>query len=420
MKRRWLLKTGSAITVACTAVAMGVVPASAGGDRGNVDGTLVIGSLAPETGDLSSIAQSLRVPVEIAVAEMNEAGGVNDTPVTLVTGDDGTDPQVASATIDRMLTSDLADVLTGPASSPTTTGILDKIETNQIPICSGSNTSPAFTPKGTGGGFYFRTAPPDKLQAPATAELILGAGHANVAIIALNDDYGQGYAKALSKALKQGGAKVVANVPYDPEGTVFDSDAQEVADADPDAIAVIAFPETGSKVLQALIAAGVGPADKAVFTTDGLDDSSIPELVDPANLGGLDGVQGTTPAAAPAGVEHPFHEVFAATGVDTVFSSYYYDCAIIFALASQSAGTDDAVQIRKHVKKVLKGDTECNTFADCKEALEAGDTINYNGAASDYAKFSDHEPLVGVYDVYTFDAAGEKSTLGDDAQITIP
>jgi branched-chain amino acid transport system substrate-binding protein len=319
-----------------------------------------------------------------------------------------------------MLTSDLVDVMTGPASSTTAVGVLDKIETNQVLLCSGSNTSPALSPKGTGGGYYLRTAPPDKLQAPATAEVILGDGHANVAVVALNDDYGQGYAKAISKALKQGGAKVVANVAYDPEGDVFDSDAQEVADASPDAVALIAFPETGSKVIQALIAAGVGPADVPLYTTDGLDDSSIPELVDPANLGVLAGTKGTTPAAAPAGIEHPFAEVFAATGVDTVFSSYYYDCAIIMALAAESAETDDPVQIRKHIKKVLKGDTECQTFADCKEALDAGDTINYNGAASEYAKFGSHEPLVGVYDVYTFDEAGEKSTLGDDAQISIP
>ena len=101
--------------------------AGAGADRGNTDGALVIGSLAPETGELSAIIDSLRVPVRIAVDEINAAGGVNDAPVTLVTGDDGTDAEVASQTLDRLLTVDKADVIIGPADDGTALGILDKI-----------------------------------------------------------------------------------------------------------------------------------------------------------------------------------------------------------------------------------------------------------------------------------------------------
>ncbi len=418
MGRTRLLKLASLATVVCLGAAF-AAPAGAQADRGNIDGELVIASLAPETGDLSAILDSLRVPVEIAVDEINAAGGVLDSDVVLVTGDDGTDPEVASVTLDRLLTSDKADALMGPASSSTATGVLDKIETNAAIMCSGSNTSPALSPKGTGGGYYFRTAPPDKLQAPALGDLIVSEGFSQVAIIALNDDYGQGFAKALSKSLKQGGAKVVANVPYSPDGGPYDTAAQEAADESPDAVALIAFPDTGATVLQAMIAAGIGPADLQVFVTDGLDSSSIPEAVDPANLGVLDGVLGTTPAAAPAGVEHAFQEEFAATGVDAVFSSYYYDCTILTALAAVKAKSDDPAKMRKAFKKNLTGKTKCNNFADCKAALEDGKSINYDGAASEYKKFSDHEPLSGVYDVYTFDSAGEKSTLGDDAQISI-
>lgn len=418
MSRRGLLKLASLATVACLGAAF-AAPAGAQADRGNIDGELVIASLAPETGDLSAILDPLRIPVEIAVDEINEAGGVLDTDVVLVTGDDGTDAAVASVTLDRLLTSDKVDAVMGPASSSTATGVLDKIETNAAVMCSGSNTSPALSPKGIGGGYYFRTAPPDKLQAPALADLIVSDGFSQVAIIALNDDYGQGFAKALKKALKQGGAKVVANVPYSPDGGPYDTAAQEAADASPDAVAVIAFPDTGATVLQAMIAAGIGPADTQIYVTDGLDSSSIPEAVDPANLGVLDGVKGTTPAAAPAGIEHPFQEVFAATGADAVFSSYYYDCTILTALAAVKAKSDDPAKIRKAFKKNLTGKTKCQTFADCKAALDDGKSINYDGASSEFKKFSDHEPLSGVYDVYGWDAAGEKSTQGDDAQISI-
>ncbi|MEX0666502.1 MAG: ABC transporter substrate-binding protein [Acidimicrobiia bacterium] len=418
MSRIRLLKLASIATVVCLGAAL-AAPAGAQADRGNIDGELVIASLSPETGDLSAILESLRVPVEIAVDEINAAGGVLDTDVRHVTGDDGTDTAVASVTLDRLLTSDKVDAIMGPAGSTTVAGLLDKIETNAAVMCTGSATSPALSPKGIGGGYFFRTAPPDKLQAPALGDLIVSDGFSRVAIVALNDDYGQGFAKALKKSLKQGGAKIVADVPYEPGGGPYDTDAQAAADKSPDAVALIAFPDTGATMLQAFIAAGIGPADVQIYTTDGLDSSSIPEAVDPANLGVLDGLKGTTPAAAPAAIEHPFQEEFAATGVDAVFSSYFYDCAILTALAAVKANSDDPAKIRKAFKKNLTGKTHCQTFADCKAALEDGKSINYDGASSEFKKFSDHEPLSGVYDVYTFDGAGEKSTLGDDAQISI-
>jgi hypothetical protein len=48
MKRRFI-RLGAVVATATVAAAMTIAPAGAGGDRGNVDGTLVIGSLAPET-----------------------------------------------------------------------------------------------------------------------------------------------------------------------------------------------------------------------------------------------------------------------------------------------------------------------------------------------------------------------------------
>src|SRR6266540_2473744 len=171
MLRSRLLQLASVVTVAAVSAAY-AAPAGAQADRGNKDGQLVIGSLAPETGDLSAILDSLRLPVGIAVDEINAAGGVNGQPVKEVTGDDGTDPQVASQTLDRLLTSDKVDAIMGPASSSTALGIIDKIKTNAVLTCSGSTTS-ADLSKPKAGGYFFRTAPPDRLQGPALAELVL-------------------------------------------------------------------------------------------------------------------------------------------------------------------------------------------------------------------------------------------------------
>lgn len=417
MRRNRLIKLASVVTVACLGAALSVVPAGAQGAGG-----LVIGSLAPETGDLSAIIDSLRTPVQIAVDEINDAGGVGGEDVTFVTGDDGTDPEVAGQSLDTLVTSDKANIIIGPASSGTALGILDKIKTDDVLVCSGSNTSAQLTKDGPkkSGKRYFRTAPPDGLQGPALAELVLSDGNSNVGILVRNDSYGVGFGKSLAKALKQGGAKVVANVAYNPEAdSGYEADVQKVADKSPDAVVVIGFNDDGAKIVQAMIAQGIGPADIGVYTADGMQGSSFGETVDPANPGVVSGIKGTAPAAAPAGIESPFQDVFDATGVDPIFSSYYYDCTILAALAAVKADSTSAKAMSKAFAQNTKGSNECNTFSTCKDLLEDGKDIRYSGASSTFENFGKYEPKSGVYEVWSYDDAAEVVTEDASSQISI-
>ncbi|HEU5302651.1 MAG TPA: ABC transporter substrate-binding protein [Acidimicrobiia bacterium] len=406
----------SALTVACLGAALSVVPAGAQGQ-----GPLVIGSLAPETGDLSAIVDSLRTPVSIAVDEINAAGGVFGQDVVFATGDDGTDPEVAAQSLETLVTSEGAHAVMGPASSGTALGILDKVKTDDVLVCSGSNTSAQLTKDGPkkSGGRYFRTAPPDGLQGPALAELILSDGYSSVGILVRNDSYGVGFGKALAKALKQGGADVVGNVAYDPEGANFDADVQKVADESPDAVVIIGFNDDGAKIVQTMIAKGIGPDAVQIYTADGMQGGSFGETVDPANPGVVAGIKGTAPSAAPGGVEHPFQAVFAATGIDTIFSAHYYDCTILTALAAVASDSTSAKKMAKAWPKLLRGDNDCNTFADCKALLEDGETIHYRGASSNFDKYGKNEPKEGVYDVWSYDAAAEVATEDASSQIVI-
>ena len=69
---------------------------------------------------------------------------------------------------------------------------------------SPANTSDIFTTYDD-NGLYFRTAPPDMLQARALADLILEDGNNTVGILALNDPYGTGLAENTRNNLLDGG-----------------------------------------------------------------------------------------------------------------------------------------------------------------------------------------------------------------------
>jgi ABC-type branched-subunit amino acid transport system substrate-binding protein len=408
--------------LATTLLAAGGGTATAGGkNRGNVDGTLELGQLASQTGALSNIVQSLTVPVTMAVDEINAGGGVLGKPVTYTLADDATDPNVASESLEGLLEDSKVDAIMGPTSSGIALNIIDEVRRRNVLMCSGSNTSAELSTTNS-GGFYFRTAPSDRLQGPALGRLALEDGRKKVGILARRDTYGLGLASSVKKALEDGHARVVADVSYDPDATSFDREVQKVVDKKPDAVIVLGFESDGSDIVRTLIAKGLSPQQFPIYTADGLRTNAFPTLLDPNNPAAAAGIKGTSPATQPAGVHHPFLDAFNATGVEPIYSSFYYDCTILTALAAEKAKSDDPAKMKKVFAANTKGKEQCTTFADCKRLLDAGKTISYQGASAAFKhmnKFGTFEPNAGVYEVWTFDETGRDVTGPPQTQIRI-
>ncbi len=389
-------------------------------DRGSNDGQLVLGLLLPQSGQLSAIVKSLSTPIEMAVKEINDAGGVNGKPVKTVLRDDGTSADVASQSLDTLLTSDKVDAILGAASSTTTLGIIDKIRSNKVLECSGSNTSSELSVEGgAADGYYFRTAPPDALQGPALAQLLADDNRQTITILTRNDSYGTGFGKSLADAFEAGGGTVAVNSAYDPKASDFRADVAKIVGKNADANVVIGFNDDGGKIVKEMIGQSVGPADIPLYTADGMQGSSFYKAVDPSNPAVVKGIKGTAPAAAPAGVNHPFIAAYAKTGVDTIFSPYYYDCTILVALAAQQAGSDDPGSIKDKILDLTTGGTKCQTYKSCLDILKAGGDIDWDGASGPVNFTSKHEPDQGIYDVWAYDAEGKPNNVKGVDQITI-
>ena len=96
------------------------------------------------------------------------------------------------------------------------------------------------------------------LQGAFLGSLILQDGYTKVAIMSLQDSYGDGLNANVAKAATEGGGEVVANVVYDPKATDFASDVAKVKAAGPEAIVLIGFDES-AQVIQELVKQGIGP-----------------------------------------------------------------------------------------------------------------------------------------------------------------
>src|SRR4051794_16361006 len=91
------------------------------------NGVFELGTLLPQTGDLSVLGPPMIKAVEMAVRDIDAAGGVLGKNVKLTQTDDGTSEDVASASTDKLLNTDKVDVILGAAGSGITKSVIDKI-----------------------------------------------------------------------------------------------------------------------------------------------------------------------------------------------------------------------------------------------------------------------------------------------------
>jgi len=373
------------------------------------DGTLKVGYVLPETGQLAFLGPPQIQGLKLAVTAVNADGGVlgKQIPAPLA-GDEAGDQAVAQQSADRVLAGGVQAVV-GAAASGMTLAIIDKISGAKVVECSASNTAPTFTTY-RDSGYYFRTAPSDALQGPVLADTIVSDGYSRVAIVSRADDYGKGLADATAKSLREAGATVTLNNSYDPNATNFDAVVQRVANAKPDAVAVIAF-EEGKQILKGLIEAGYGPAKVGVYGADGLRSEELPKLVDPKNPTVLAGMKGTAPASAENARFTAALKRFDPGLKELQYAPQAFDCMTIIALAAQQAKTNDPAVFKNDMVSVTRDGTKCTAFAVCKRLINAGTNIDYEGVSGPLNFIPVGEPGEATIEIYSYDKSGKLQTV---------
>jgi branched-chain amino acid transport system substrate-binding protein len=373
------------------------------------DGTLKIGTLLPQTGSLAFLGPPEFAGVDLAIKDINDAGGVLGQQISVTHSDSGdTSTDTASQSVDRLLSNEV-DAIIGAASSSVSLSVIDKIVGNGTVHFSPANTSDELTTYDD-KGLYFRTAPPDVLQGRVLGDLILADGNATVGIMALQDSYGTGLAKSARTAIEGGGGQVVEEVIYDPKAASFSTEVGQIKAADPEAIAVISFDEV-TKIIPELVKQGIGPETKKIYFVDG----NLANYEEDFPAGTLTGVKGTLPGVASG---DDFKARLAEVDPDLdefAYAPESYDAAILIALAAEAAGDDSGESIAANLQDVSAGGEKCTSYADCLALLQDDQDIDYDGVSGP-VEFNDagdpSQASIGIYEygednTYTFVEAKE-------------
>ncbi len=228
-------------------------------DTGGSGDPLILGTLLPQTGSLAFLGPPEIAGVDLAVKEINEAGGVGgqDVQVNHADSSDADHADVAPQSWTDLKSKNVAAVI-GAASSSVTKLVIDDITNSKVVMFSPANTATTLSGYSP---FYFRTAPPDTVQGNALGNLIINDGVENLGFLVFNEEYGTSLRDVVQATVEGAGGTVT----YGKTGQEFATDGP-YGDAvtaimtsnnggAPDAIALIAFEQTKS-IVPLLVGAG--------------------------------------------------------------------------------------------------------------------------------------------------------------------
>jgi ABC-type branched-subunit amino acid transport system substrate-binding protein len=362
------------------------------------DGILRVGTEFPTTGSSAFIGPAQVAGVEVAVREINQAGGVLGKPVEVLHRDSGDAPTTVLETSFADLVSKKIDVLIGPSSSVLVERLLPKAVAAGVAMISPAATAPGLSTLND-SGLLFRTIPSDSLEGTALAGLVVKAKGAKVAVIYFGDDSGKAINGSLAKNVVKAGGTMVAAQRFDASTKDLAGVVAAVSKAKPDAV-VLASPfsamEQNKALLTQLSAAGLG-GGKLWLTSGNLADYS---QALPAGL--LNGVNGILEGAEPSAAFTARVKAADPAVTDVRYSAEAYDATILAALAATVAKNDSGAAVAAALPGVSSGGIKCLSYGECLDVLKTQTDIDYDGISGPISFDAAGDPLIAHYGVYSY------------------
>lgn len=239
-----------------------------------------IGFNVPLTGFAASDGKSALNGAELAVEQINAAGGVNGNALELVVYDDQASPKESVPIAQKLIEKDGVVAAISGSYSGSTRAAAGIFQESGVPYISAFAIHPDIT---RAGNFVFRTSFVGEVQGRAGAKLIGEAmGLKKVAVITLQNDFGKSLAAGFKEKAADFGIDVVAEYEYSIKDRQFGPIVSKVKSDNPDAIYASGYFFTAGPLVSQLRAAGV---TVPIIGQEGYDSQKFIDIAGPASEG---------------------------------------------------------------------------------------------------------------------------------------
>ena len=308
-----------------------------GGDEGGSQDAseFVIGGIGPTTGAAATYGEAVKNGAELAVKEINEAGGINGVQVRFEWQDDEHDAEKSVNAYNTLKDKGMQMLMGTVTSGPCTAVVAKTAEDNMFQL----------TPSGSAvesikGDHAFRVCFSDPNQGVASADYLAEkfAGKKVAAIYNSSDVYSSGIFEKFSAQAQEKGLEVVTAQAFTKDSAQdFTVQLQKIKESKADLVFLPIYYQEAALILTQADKMGL---DVTWFGCDGLD-GVIQQLGDDASL--AEGVMLLTPFVADATDEktQAFTSAYKAAYNDLVptqFAADAYDAMYIIKAAAEKAG----------------------------------------------------------------------------------
>ena len=408
MKHRTIIRPAAACAAAVVLAACASSSSSSTSGGGTSGGPVTYGVLSCFTGRLASLGQAMLQGSQVAISEVNSAGGVLGRKLQLTTGDTSCDVADGVTATNQMLTKNISGVI-GPETQEIN-GVEPILDANhQVDEFQGGDTARDHQTD----PYFFRDSPSDSQLGVAMALYGHLQHYTKAVMLFYSDPAAQTFLKPVSQTFTKLGGTILSSVTVTPDQTSYLSQVRQVIALHPQVIFTQEDPPTAAVLFREFKQLGGGNIPWiGTDVTSGSD--FIKAIGAPTAHAVLTSVYGTSvTGAANTAFINLFNHLFPTqkTAGPLANANYAYDAVISLALAQDYAKTIDGTTVAHDMSKVTNPPgTACYTYATCLALIKAGTKINYEGASGslDYNQYNN---TFGPYGAFQVNAAGVEQQM---------
>jgi branched-chain amino acid transport system substrate-binding protein len=325
--------------IACVA-ASAVIALSAIGCSKKESNTITLGGIFPLSGNVAVYGVECKKGVDLAIEEINAAGGVGGKQLVLISEDDEGNPDKTVNAFKKLTTKDGVKIIVGSLTSGCTLSITTLSQAGKIIQIAPAATASAIT---DAGNYIFRACFIDPFQGTVGGKFAaesLGAKNAAI-LYDVGNDYSVGLEENFKASFEANGGKIVALESYSTGDKDFNAQLTKIKNANPDVVYLPDYYGTVALIAKQLRAQGINTPIVGADGWDGLTTNAGDEVLN-GYYSNHYAADSTDPAV------QKFVQSFNAKYSEepNSFAALGYDCVYMLRDAIVKAGTLDNEAVR--------------------------------------------------------------------------
>jgi branched-chain amino acid transport system substrate-binding protein len=235
---------------------------------------ILIGEVGSLTGSEATFGTSTRDGIELAIKQINDAGGIKGKKLRTIVLDDQGKPEEAATAVTKLITQDKVTAILGEVASSRSLAMAPIAQQNRVPMITPSSTNPRVTQV---GDYIFRVCFIDPFQGAVMAKFAANTLKVKKAAILrdIKNDYSVGLANFFTETFKKMGGEIVLDQSYSAGDVDFKSQLTSIKGKNPEVIFVPGYyTEVGLIARQARELGLKAP----LLGGDGWDSSKLQEI----------------------------------------------------------------------------------------------------------------------------------------------